>query len=174
MERKMLSQTYEARERKIGIGYALAAYGTWGLLPLFWKTLNDVPVAQILAHRFFWSFIYVSILIVYTKQQDAVRKVLASPKTLLYFLASSILLSANWGIFIWANNNNHMLETSLGYFINPLVSIFLGMIFLKEKINFWQVLAVLLAGTGVMNMIFQYGKFPWISLSLAVSSDYMV
>lgn len=156
-------------EKKVGVGYALAAYGTWGLLPIFWKTMSEVSAVQILAHRFLWSFVYVGILIVVTKQQGAVKKVFTSPKTLLLFLASSFLLSANWGIYVWANNNNHIIEASLGYFINPLVSIFLGMIFLKEKINFWQVLAVVLAAIGVSYMVFQYGRFPWISLALAVS-----
>lgn len=156
-------------ETKIGIGYALAAYGSWGLLPLFWKTMSEVPAIQILAHRIFWSFVYVSCLIIMKKQQSAVKGVFTSPRNILLFLASALLLSANWGIYIWANNHNHMIETSLGYFINPLVSIFLGMIFLKEKINFWQVVAIILAALGVSYMIFQYGRFPWIALALALS-----
>jgi len=165
MESKMVGTS----EKRIGVGYALAAYGTWGLLPLFWKTLNEVPAVQILAHRFIWSFVYVCILITISKQQSAVKKVFTAPKTLLLFFISSLLLSANWGIFIWANNNNHMIETSLGYFINPLVSVLLGMVFLKEKINFWQAIAVFLAALGVSYMVFHYGRFPWISLALALS-----
>ncbi|MEL7563640.1 MAG: EamA family transporter RarD [Dehalobacterium sp.] len=166
---EMKSETRGVSEKRIGVGYALAAYGTWGLLPLFWKTLNEVPAVQILAHRFFWSFVYVGILITITKQKGKVKEVLLAPKTLLLFLTSSLLLTANWGIYIWANNNNHIIETSLGYFINPLVSVLLGMIFLKEKINFWQALSVFLAALGVLYMVFQYGRFPWISLALAVS-----
>lgn len=164
---EMIKRSAESNEKKIGVSYALAAYGTWGLLPLFWKTMGHVPAEQILAHRIFWSFMYVSVLIIVAKQQKAVKKVFASPKILAFFLISSLLLSANWGIYIWANNNNHIIETSLGYFINPLVSILLGMIFLKEKVNFWQLIAIILAVIGVSYMAFQYGKFPWIALALA-------
>jgi len=149
---EMDASVKNSNEKKVGIGYALAAYVSWGSLPIFWKTLSAVPAEQILAHRIFWSFVYVSILIVVAKQQGAVKKVFTSP---------------NWGIYIWANNHNHIVECSLGYFINPLVSILLGMIFLREKINFWQLVAVILAVIGVLYMVFQFGKFPWIALALA-------
>ncbi|ATW23907.1 EamA family transporter RarD [Candidatus Formimonas warabiya] len=157
------------QDQKLGIRYALAAYGAWGLLPVYWKVISAVPAVQILAHRIFWSFIFVGGLLIAQKGHHSVMHVIRTPKYMLCFLASSLLLTTNWGVYIWANNHNHMIETSLGYFINPLVSILLGMIFLKEKIEFWQIVAVLLAGTGVSYMVFEYGKFPWIALILALT-----
>lgn len=150
-----------------GIRYAIAAYGAWGFYPLFWKLLVQVPSMQIVAYRLVWSFVFVAFLVSMKGQMGEVLAVLKQPKLVLPLLASALLLTANWLIYIWAVNSNQIVESSMGYFINPLVSVLLGMIFLREKINFWQSVAIGLAGMGVLYMVIGYGQIPWIALFLA-------
>jgi chloramphenicol-sensitive protein RarD len=156
-------------ERVIGAWYAIGAFTAWGLLPLYWKSLDHVPASQILAHRIFWSFIFVSILVLVQKRRRESILALRSGRHKVTFLLSALTLGTNWFIYIWAVNTNHIVESSMGYFINPLLSVVLGIIFLKERLKPVQTLSVFLAFAGVAYITVQYGKIPWIALSLAVS-----
>jgi chloramphenicol-sensitive protein RarD len=156
-------------EQNIGIWYAIIAYASWGVLPLYWKLLEAVPAGEILAHRIFWSFIFVVFILLFTKRWKQFKAVLSNRSKLAALTLCSILVTSNWFIYIWAVNNGHVLESSLGYYINPLLSIVLGMVILKERLNFWQYASVLLAALGVILIAVRFGKFPWISLSLALT-----
>jgi chloramphenicol-sensitive protein RarD len=152
-----------------GIWYALAAYGIWGLFPLYWKPLHDVPALQIIGHRIGWSFILLVVIILVTKQWGAFRAAIANRRILLAYTATAVLISINWLVYVWAINAGYIVESSLGYFINPLLSVLLGVIFLREKLRTWQWLPVALAALGVIIVSVSYGSFPWISISLALS-----
>lgn len=163
----------QSHEEKIGIIYTAFSYLLWGILPLYWKLLEARPALEILAHRITWSFLFMIGLLSATRQLKAWRHQLFAicrqPKLMGGIGAAAILISANWFIYIWAVNHGHIVETSLGYYINPLVSVVLGMIVLKERLNVWQWISFALACLGVCIMTFQYGTFPWIALSLAFS-----
>lgn len=153
----------------VGILYACAAFTLWGLLPLYWKLLKEMPATEILAHRVLWCFVFVlGLLTVWGRWRD-LRAALTKGSTLGAVLLSSLLISFNWFLYIWAINNNHLVESSLGYYINPLLNVLLGVVVLKERLNGWQLVSLLLALTGVSIITLQYGKVPWISLSLALS-----
>jgi chloramphenicol-sensitive protein RarD len=156
-----------------GAWYAGSAYVMWGVLPLYWKLLQHVPSEIILAHRVIWSFVFMMGIMVFKQQFHALwvscRNLAAQPKLLLLLVTASFLISINWFIYIWAVNHNHIIEASLGYYINPLVSILLGMVVLKERLTLWQIISVLCAATGVSILTLLYGAFPWIALCLAVS-----
>lgn len=160
-------------ERKLGIFYTAAAYLMWGILPLYWKLLDNYAAAEILAHRIVWSFVFMIGLLVVTKQFSLFRaqvvEIWKQPKLAIGVLASACLISVNWFIYIWAVNHDHIVEASLGYYINPLFSVALGMVVLKERLNIWQWMSFFLALCGVLIITFQYGKFPFVALSLALS-----
>jgi chloramphenicol-sensitive protein RarD len=149
-----------------GVIYAISAYVLWGFLPLYFKLLHNVPPLQILAHRFFWSFllliVFLNILGQFQKFKSAITK-----KILLNYSIAGVVLAVNWGTFIYAVNSDHILESSLGYFINPIVSVFLGVVFLKEKLRLFQWIPVLLAASGVLYLTIMFGSIPWIALVLA-------
>lgn len=159
----------KTNERTQGIIYILTAYLIWGILPLFWKQLESFSAGIILAHRIIWSFVFVSILLTITKRWTLFKKTLFQLKSSFFLLISSIIISINWFVYIWAVNHNHIIETSLGYYINPLISILLGMLLLKEKLTIWQKSSLLLAFIGVMIQVVSFGEIPWIALILAVS-----
>ena len=148
-----------------GILYALGAYVLWGLFPIYWKWLHNVPAVQVIGHRIGWSFILLMIAILATKQWTKFRSALTR-RVLGVYLIAGILLSFNWLIYVWAVNADHVVETSLGYFINPLFSVLLGMIFLKERLRPLQWLPIGLAALGVIYLTWTYGSLPWIALSL--------
>ena len=148
-----------------GILYALGAYVLWGLFPIYWKWLHNVPAVQVIGHRIGWSFILLMIVILATKQWTKFRSALTR-RVLGVYLIAGILLSFNWLIYVWAVNADHVVETSLGYFINPLFSVLLGMIFLKERLRPLQWLPIGLAALGVIYLTWTYGSLPWIALSL--------
>jgi chloramphenicol-sensitive protein RarD len=152
-----------------GLLYAVGAYGIWGFLPLFWRLLQQVPPGEILAHRIVWACLITLGLVLARGQWSALSAAFRQPRVLLTFAASALLLSLNWFIYIWAVNNGHVVETSLGYFINPLVSVLLGMFILGERMRLGQGLAIGLAFCGVLYLTIAYGSPPWIALSLAVS-----
>ena len=152
-----------------GIIYAILAYLSWGLLPLYWKHLDMVSAVEILAHRVLWSSIITLALCLLMKKADFLRNYFSHPKSLVKLLITGLIVSINWGIYIYAINSGQILEASLGYFINPLVSIVLGMIFLGEKLNKMQIIAFVLAIAGVAYLTVNYGHFPWIAIGLAVS-----
>jgi chloramphenicol-sensitive protein RarD len=144
----------------------VGAYGLWGVLPIYWKLLQSVPSPQILAHRIVWSFLALLTLVVIRRELAPLRHS-AQPRNLVLYAIASALLAANWLTYIWAVNDGRIVETSLGYFINPLVSVMLGVVFLGERLRRPQWLAVALAATGVSYLTWQHGALPWVSLVLA-------
>jgi chloramphenicol-sensitive protein RarD len=154
---------------KSGILYALTAFTLWAIAPIYFKEMSFVPATEILAHRVIWSCIIVLVLIILLRYTDALKKVLSSPKTLLAMLISTLLIGLNWGTFIWAIQNNKMLSASLGYYINPLISILLGVIFFKDKLDRVRKAAVVLCFCAVVFEVIQFGSLPWIALVLAIT-----
>ena len=160
-------------DNKLGAIYTALAYTIWGILPIYWKMVEKVSPLAILGHRIVWSFAFMMALIISLhKWRDFIvefKKTWHNKKTALTITCASLILSINWLTFIWAVNSEHIVETSLGYYINPLVSILLGMIFFKEKFNFYQWLAFIMALAGVLYITFQFGSVPWVALLLAFS-----
>ncbi len=154
---------------KKGIWYAVGAYAAWGVFPIYWKWLHTVPAIQVIAHRIIWSFALLAIIIFVTRQWGAFRRAAFSRRVLLIYLAAAVLLSINWFTYVWAVNAGFIVETSLGYFINPLLSVLLGVVFLRERLRPWQWLPIGLAAAGVIYLTVAYGSLPWIALTLAVS-----
>lgn len=155
--------------QRLGILYAVLAYGTWGLFPVYWKLLGSIPALEILSHRVIWSSILLlGVLSIYNRWQDLI-KLFFKPRQLLPLLASASVLAFNWGLYIYGVNSDRIVETSLGYFINPLVNVLLGVVILRERLQWGQWIAVLLATIGVSYSIFAVGQVPWIALGLAFS-----
>jgi chloramphenicol-sensitive protein RarD len=154
---------------KKGIMYGIGAYLLWGIFPIYWKWLETVPAIQIISHRVIWSFILLALIIFVTRQWKAFRSAVLSRRVVLIYLASAILLSINWLTYVWAVNAGFVVETSLGYFINPLLSVVLGVLFLRERLRPWQWVPIGLAAIGVVYVAVSYGQFPWIALTLASS-----
>lgn len=152
-----------------GTLYAAGAYVAWGFLPIYWKALHSLPALEILAHRVAWGALVAIVLVTYRIRWGWLGAVLASRRTLLTFVASALLLSFNWFVYIWAVNAGYVIETSLGYFINPLINVLLGVLFLRERLRGGQALAIAIAAAGVLYLTFQYGALPWIALALASS-----
>ena len=151
-----------------GILYALGTYILWGLFPLYWKQLQHISAEQVIAHRISWSFIMLFSIILLTRRKNNFRAQL-TPKILRAHGVAALLLGINWLTYVWAVNNGYIVESSLGYFINPLLSVFLGMIFFNEKLRPFQWLPLGLATVGVLYLTFIYGRLPWIALILAFS-----
>lgn len=149
-----------------GILYALGAYTLWGVFPLYWHLITKVSAVEILAHRIFWSAIFMFILAWYVYKIKLIP-VLKNWKQMKYLLITGTLISANWGVYIWAVNNNHVVDASLGYYINPLINVVLGYLFLNERLNKLQRVALFMALVGVTYLTIDYGKFPVIALFLA-------
>jgi chloramphenicol-sensitive protein RarD len=160
-------------DHQLGVLSAALSYFIWGLLPIYWKLVDEVSSEEILANRVVWSFVFMVVLLTLTKKIGRLKETLIElwnqKKQLVALILASILISCNWFIYIWAVNSNHMIEASLGYYINPLVSVLLGLIILKEKLNIPQIVSLILATIGVLVLTISYGSFPWISLSLAIS-----
>jgi chloramphenicol-sensitive protein RarD len=152
-----------------GILDAIGAYTLWGILPIYWKALQTVPALEILCHRTVWSLVLVLLVLAARRRWSWIATSLRRPRTLVLFFASACLLGANWFIYIWAVNSGHVVDSSLGYFINPLVSVLLGVIFLHERLRRWQAAAVVIAAAGVLYLTVGVGAFPWIGLLLAGS-----
>jgi chloramphenicol-sensitive protein RarD len=152
-----------------GVVYALGAYVIWGLFPLYFKALEQVPSLQILAHRMAWSLLFVALLLAVLKRWSWMRLLREQPALLARFALSAVLLSSNWGIYIWAVNSNHVVDASLGYYINPLVNVALGSVLLHERLRGLQWVALAIAAVGVTVMAIEVGHVPWISLSLALT-----
>ncbi len=156
---------------KQGIFFGLAAYVLWGILPVYWKALELVSPFEILSSRFMWSCVFVFLLIIFQKKwplfAKEVQQVFSNVKTGAAMVAAGITISFNWGTFIWAVNNGHIVETSMGYYINPLVSILFAVVFLRERLDKMQLAAITCAFIGVASMVYSFGKIPWVSLTLA-------
>ncbi|WP_440875122.1 EamA family transporter RarD [Thalassotalea sp. PLHSN55] len=154
-------------EQRIGAINAISAYVMWGLAPLYFKLLAELSATEILVHRVVWSTLFLALIIVFSGKVKALISVLQQPVVLIKLLITSCFLAMNWFLFIWAVNNDHILDASLGYFINPLFSVALGMIFLAERLRHWQKFAVLLAVVGVVIQVVILGSLPVVSLALA-------
>lgn len=157
------------REQKVGGIFAASAYTLWGIAPLYFKSIDFVPAVEILLHRIVWSFLLLALILTAMQQWPRVLAVLKQPKMVAAMLGTGLLLAGNWGLFIWAVNNEHMLEASLGYYINPLLNVLLGMVFLGERLRKLQWAAVGLAFTGVLIQLVYFGSLPWVALVLASS-----
>jgi chloramphenicol-sensitive protein RarD len=154
---------------KPGIVYALLAYSLWGLLPLFFKQLADVPSLEVVAHRTVWSLVVVLVLLAVRRQWSWVAQAVRKPRVLGAFALSALLLSCNWLTYVWAVQHHHVVDASLGYFVMPLVNVALGFVFLHERPRPVQWVAVALAAAGVLWLAAQAGRVPWIALVLALS-----
>jgi len=152
-----------------GALFALLAFSWWGLSPLYFKWVDHVAPFEILANRVLWSFVLVSALLWFSYKTSGIRTILQHPKQILAMLGSSLLIAANWLTFIYAVSEDKVLEASMGYYINPLVSVFLGMIFLKERLVAVQRVALALAAIGVSIQVIAMGYLPWVTLVLAFS-----
>ncbi len=162
--------TESARKEAIaGLLYGLAAYGSWGFLAVYFKLIDVVAPLEILAHRIVWSVVVLVVLITATRGWPAMRQIVSNRRSVLFLMATTCLIAVNWYIFIWAVTRDHMVEASLGYFINPLVNVLLGFFFLGEHLRRAEWLSVAFAGAAVAWLALGAGVFPWISLALAVS-----
>ncbi len=155
------------RQGAYGVAFALAGFGIWGLAPIYFKAVGHVPSVEVVAHRVVWSVLFLGGLVAIAGRWRELARDLCSAGQLGVLLATTTLLSANWLVFIWAIQNNRLLECSLGYFINPLVNVVLGVMFLGERLNARQIVAVTLASVGVSNLVWDFGAVPWVALVLA-------
>ena len=159
----------EDRERhRRGIAYGLGAYGLWGLVPLYWPLLADAGPVEILAHRIVWSLVLAGLLLVVLRRRGWWRGV-TRPRVLALLTAAAALIAVNWGVYIAAVNSGHVVEAALGYYINPIFSVLLGVFVLRERLAVGQWAAVGLAGAAVVVLAVDYGRPPWVALTLAAS-----
>ncbi|MFS0561593.1 EamA family transporter RarD [Terribacillus sp. 179-K 1B1 HS] len=163
----------QSQSSKSGVMYAAIAYMMWGVLPLFWNLLEEVDAGHLLAHRIVWSFVTMILVVLllgkihpFIKQ---LKDLFLNKRAFWGLFAASIMVSLNWLVFIWAVNSGHVLQSSLGYYINPLISILLAMIILKEKSTRLQIFSFILAAIGVIYLTISYGVFPWVSFLLAIT-----
>lgn len=163
------STSTAAKQERSALISGVAAFGFWGVIPIYWKWMATVPASQILAHRVVWTAIFLVAILSWKQRWSEVLSALKSRRTTLYCLASGASISLNWLVFIWAVNTNHVLETSLGYFMTPLVNVLFGAVFLRERLSRLQLASVLLATVAVLILTLGYGRFPWIAVVLAVS-----
>jgi chloramphenicol-sensitive protein RarD len=159
----------ERSERSLGLIFGLSAYLLWGLFPLYWPLLKPASAYEIVAHRAIWTLVFCLVVLAFHKKLRRTISRIREPKIFFGLLATSALISVNWIVYIWATNAGHVVEASLGYYINPLVIIAFGVLLLKEKMRFGQWIAVGIATVGVAVLTIDYGRLPWIALALAVS-----
>ena len=152
-----------------GILYGIAAYGSWGIIPLYFKTVASVPPVEVLAHRALWSFVMLAVLVGLLGRWQELWRELRSRKLLLMLSLSTLFIAANWLMFIYAVTSGQVLQASLGYFINPLVNVLLGVVFLRERLRTRQTLSIGLALIGVLVLTLLVGEVPWIALALALT-----
>jgi chloramphenicol-sensitive protein RarD len=152
-----------------GLWYAIGAYCAWGLFPLYWKALHGVPALELIGHRILWSFALLAIVILVQRGWKSFAADAFKPRVLGIYTVAAVLVSVNWFVYVWAVNAGFVVETSLGYFINPLISVLFGVVLLREKLRRFQWVAVGLAAAGVTYLTIAYGSLPWIALTLAIS-----
>ena len=152
-----------------GVFSATGAFVIWGLNPIYFKALQYVPALEILMHRIVWSLFFLIAIVLYLGRWDELVKVFTNVRALLILLGTTLLVFGNWFIFIWAINSDKILQTSLGYYITPLFNVLLGLVFLKERLRPAQIVAVVIAFTGVLYLTIKLGTFPWVSLFLAIT-----
>jgi len=162
-----------SNEQFMGAIAALGAYFLWGILPIYWKWIVGASSEEVIAHRVIWSFVFMIIIILVTKNvkplAEDIKGLIRAPKRLLIIICASLIITVNWYLFIWSVNHGHVVQASLGYYINPLVSVLLGLIFLKERLSLWQIVSFFIAFLGVLIMTIQVGVFPWVSIGLALT-----
>ncbi|MFD1911397.1 EamA family transporter RarD [Halodurantibacterium flavum] len=160
----------ENADTPAGFAYALAAYLMWGaLLPIYMKALSHVPAVEVIAHRVVWSLPIAAAVLIVTRRMDALRVALASRRTLAMAAVTATLVSANWGIYVWAIGSGHALDAALGYYINPLFSVLLGAVLLRESLGRLQIAALCLAGAAVLALTLEGGRVPWVALGLTLT-----
>ncbi len=152
---------------KEGILYAFGAYFIWGMVPIYWKLIKHVPAIQLIGHRIAWSFILLALVLLAARKWQELHVLASDRKIIRIYSAAAVLVFFNWFIYVWAVNSGYIVEASLGYFINPLLSVLLGVVFLRERLRLFQWIAVGLAAAGVIYLTVAYGRLPWISLGLA-------
>jgi chloramphenicol-sensitive protein RarD len=157
------------RKNVIGTIYTIAAFTLWGCLPGYWKLLKSIPPDEIVFHRIVWTCVFATLFVVWSGKKSVIAGILKNRKQRFIVIFASIAIVINWLVYVYAINANHIVEASLGYFINPLVTIFLGMIILKEKLTPIQITALILAVAAVIYLSIDNGSFPWIAIILAFS-----
>lgn len=166
--REAVTSTVSGDTGLAGSLYALAAFGIWGLAPVYFRLIGQVPALEVVAHRVIWAVILLCLALLLKRRGRQLLAELHNVRRLLFLSVTALLVSGNWLIYIWSIQNDRLLEASLGYYINPLINVVLGMVFLHERLNLRQGVAVTLATIGVLNLIVALGVFPWIALSLAL------
>ncbi len=164
-----MSPTVSSGLDRKGLAIAIGAFVLWGLMPLYWHLLKIVPALQIVAHRVLWSAVLVALWLAWSQGRGWFAAILRNRRLAAMLTLAGLCIGLNWSLFIWAVNAGHVVETSLGYFINPLLSVLIGVLFLRERLNALQWVSVGIAACGVLWLTFNYGSFPWIALSLAAS-----
>ena len=164
-----MTQTPERSGTGRGLLYALAAYGSWGLAPLYWPLLAPATAFEILAHRMTWSLIFLAILNGVRKNWSEIVAVMSTPRSLRLLAVASVLITINWGLYIWAVVNDHVIDAAFGYFINPLINVAFGVIVFREELRKPQWVAVVIAAVGVIFLTVDAGRLPWIGLVLGVT-----
>ncbi|WP_312418003.1 EamA family transporter RarD, partial [Shinella sp.] len=152
-----------------GFAFALTAYVLWGFLPFFMKAVAHIPAAEVVAHRIIWSVPLAGLVLVWLGRTGDIKVALRSPRMIAMATLTAVLITINWGIYVWAIGAGRAIETALGYYVNPLFSIFLGAVLLKEKLDRAQMVAIALAAVAVAILAFDAGGLPWVSLGLCVS-----
>jgi chloramphenicol-sensitive protein RarD len=165
----LAQETHESHRARGGFLFALGAYLAWGVIPTYFKLLAHVPPLVVLGHRIVWSVLFLGLLLTFGGKWDEVRAAVRNRRTLGVLLCSTALIAVNWYVFIWAVSNGRILQASLGYFINPLVNVLLGVVILRERLRFGQTIGLLLATAGVGVLAVSTGGVPWVALSLAFS-----
>jgi chloramphenicol-sensitive protein RarD len=163
---------YDAGENESargGLVAGIAAFVTWGLVPVYWKLLKEVPAPEILAHRFVWTVLFLGALLTWQGRWPEVFANIRAARPALFCLSSGIMVGLNWLLFIWAVNIERVLETSLGYFMTPIVNVLLGALILRERLSRAQLLSIVIASAGVVVLTFGYGRFPWIAVCLSIT-----
>jgi chloramphenicol-sensitive protein RarD len=161
-------QTPESKQAR-GFAMGVAAYGMWGLFPLYWPLLKPAGAIEILAHRVAWSLLTMLVLLFALRRTSQLRAILRNPRTTRLLVLAAVVVAINWGTYIWGVNHGLVVETSLGYFINPLVTVMMGVVILKEQLRRWQWLAIGVAFVAVVALTVDYGHPPWVALALAFS-----
>ncbi|WP_311765417.1 EamA family transporter RarD [Streptomyces zingiberis] len=164
-----MTPTQPSAEHRTGLLFGFAAYGIWGLFPLYWPLLEPAGAAEILAHRMVWSLVVMAVVMLVLRRRSWIRPLLRQPKRLGLIALAATAISANWGLYIWSVNSGHVVEAALGYFINPLVSIAFGVLLLRERLRPAQWVAVATGAVAVAVLTVGYGQLPWIALCLAFS-----
>ncbi|HWR62582.1 MAG TPA: EamA family transporter RarD [Clostridia bacterium] len=167
----MNGKAVDSQERNsiTGVFYGAIAFIAWGFLPIYWKFLKDIPADEILAHRIFWSFLFIGGIVLYKEGLGVLKETVKDRKNVRYVLLCAFFITINWGLYIWAVNSGNILQSSMGYYINPLMVVLLGTTVLKEKLNRLQYVSIAFAAAGVVIMTVQFGSIPWVALSLAAT-----